>query len=204
MALMEYPLAELLTRADGRTVEWEAVGDGPPLMWVEGGPGFWAHLARPDVQMVSDLFRCHLLNAPRCGRTSPPADIAGYDLPAIIAFFEEVRDSLGLGRVSVMGHSWGGLVVAAWAAAAASMAPERPWTTKKSQLSESGPMPGRRPSHGTTPRCALSPTKTSQGIRRSTKRPGSPASIQPGRCTSPIQAPLCLRPTSPESEPRCR
>jgi len=117
MALMEYPLAEVLTRADGRTVEWEAVGDGPPLMWVEGGPGFWAHLARPDVQMVSDLFRCHLVNAPGCGRTSPPADISGYDLPAIIAFFEEVRESLGLRRVSVMGHSWGGLVVAAWAAA---------------------------------------------------------------------------------------
>jgi len=114
---MEHPLAQLLTHADGRTVEWEAVGDGPPLIWVEGGPGFWAHLARPDVQMVSDLFRCHLVNAPGCGRTSPPADISGYDLPGIIAFFEEVRESLGLGRVTVMGHSWGGLVVAAWAAA---------------------------------------------------------------------------------------
>jgi proline iminopeptidase len=63
------------------------------------------------------LFRCHLVNAPGCGRTSPPADISGYDLPSIITFFEEVRDRLGLGRVTVMGHSWGGLVAAAWAAA---------------------------------------------------------------------------------------
>src|SRR5215471_10181405 len=117
MALMEYPLAEILTLADGRTVEWEAVGDGPPLMWVEGGPGLWAHLARPDVQLVCDLFRCHLVNAPGCGRTSPPADISGYELPAIIAFFEQVRGRLGLGPVTVMGHSWGGLVAAAWAAA---------------------------------------------------------------------------------------
>ena len=117
MSLTEYPLAELLTLAGGRTVEWEAVGDGPPLMWVEGGPGFWAHLARPDVKLVSDLFRCHLVNAPGCGRTSPPADTAGYSLPAIIAFFEGVRDRLGLGQVAVMGHSWGGLVAAAWAAA---------------------------------------------------------------------------------------
>jgi proline iminopeptidase len=86
-------------------------------MWVEGGPGFWAHLARPDVELVSDLFRCHLVNAPGCGRTSPPADISGYDLPGIIAFFEQVRGRLGLGQVTVMGHSWGGLVAAAWAAA---------------------------------------------------------------------------------------
>ena len=117
MSLIEHPLAEMLTLDDGRTVEWEAVGDGPPLMWVEGGPGFWAHLARPDVDLVSDVFRCHLVNAPGCGRTSPPADTSGYALPAIIAFFEQVRERLGQGPVTVMGHSWGGLVAAAWAAA---------------------------------------------------------------------------------------
>jgi proline iminopeptidase len=69
------------------------------------------------VALVSDLFRCHLVNAPGCGRTSPPADISGYGLPGIIAFFEEVRERLDLGRVTVMGHSWGGLVAGAWAAA---------------------------------------------------------------------------------------
>src|SRR5262249_61821125 len=92
-------------------------GEGPPWVWAEGGPGVWAHLARPDVELVSDLFRCHLVNAPGCGRTSPPAEIFGYDLPGIIVFFEEVRERLGLGRVTVMGHSWGGLVAAAWATA---------------------------------------------------------------------------------------
>ena len=116
-SLIENPLAETLTMADGRTVEWEAIGAGPPLIWVEGGPGLWAHLARPDVALVSDLFRCHLVNAPGCGRTSLPADISGYDLPGIIAFFDQLREGLGLGRVTVMGHSWGGLVAAAWAAA---------------------------------------------------------------------------------------
>ena len=69
------------------------------------------------MELVSDLFRCHLVNAPGCGRTSPPADISGYGLPGIVAFFEEVRERLGLGRVTVMGHSWGGLVAGAWAAA---------------------------------------------------------------------------------------
>ena len=115
--MAEYPLAEILTLEGGRTVEWEAVGAGPPLMWVEGGPGLWAHLARPDVALVSDLFCCHLVNAPGCGRTSGPADVTGYDLTRIIAFFEEVRGRLGLGQVTVMGHSWRGLVAAAWAAA---------------------------------------------------------------------------------------
>jgi len=117
VSLIDYPLAEILTLKDGRTIEWEAVGDGPPLVWVEGGPGFWAHMARPDVALVADLFRSHLVNAPGCGRTSPPADISGYNLPSMIAFFEEVRERLGLEQVTVMGHSWGGLVAAAWTAA---------------------------------------------------------------------------------------
>ena len=102
--MIDYQLAETVTLADGRTVEWEAVGVGPPLIWVEGGPGLWAHLARPDVQMLADLFRCYLVNAPGCGRTSRPKDASGYDLPAIISFFDAVCEGLGLGPVTVMGH----------------------------------------------------------------------------------------------------
>jgi pimeloyl-ACP methyl ester carboxylesterase len=106
VSLVEYPLAEILTLEGGWTVEWEAIGAGPSLIWVEGGPGLWAHLARPDVELVSDLFRCHLVNAPGCGRTSVPADVTGYDLTRIIAFFEEVRERLGLGQALGRSLSW--------------------------------------------------------------------------------------------------
>jgi len=111
--LWSYPPAEILRLEEGRTVEWEAVGDGPPLMWVEDGPGFWAHLARPDAELVSDLFRCHLVKAPRVRAHVASRDISGSDLPGIIAFFDEVRGRLGIGQVTVTGQSLGGLVAAA-------------------------------------------------------------------------------------------
>jgi proline iminopeptidase len=119
MALIDFELAETLTLDDGRIVEWESIGDPDlaPLIWVEGGPGFWAHMARPDVELVSDLFHCHLVNAPGCGRTSQPATIMDYALEPMIEFWEDVRRALGFERVTVMGHSWGGLVAPAWAAA---------------------------------------------------------------------------------------
>jgi len=113
--LTDYPLAEISRQADGTDLEWEVIGSGPPLVWVEGGPGFWAHMARPDVQLVSDIFRAHLVNAPGCGRTSRPTDVGGYALASIVSFFEEATTSLGLRQVTVMGHSWGGLVAAVWA-----------------------------------------------------------------------------------------
>jgi len=115
--LPDFPLANLLELDDGRTVEWEVIGEGEPLVWIEGGPGFWAHLARPDVTLLADRFTCHLVNAPGCGRTSPPREPETYDLDSHVRFFEEVRQALGLGQATVMGHSWGGLVAVAWAVA---------------------------------------------------------------------------------------
>ena len=113
-----YPLAEVLGLPDGRLVEWEATGAGEPLLWIEGGPGLPAHLARPDVQLFADRFRAHLVNAPGCGRTTAPVTAAGYGLDAHVQFFDAFRRARGLGPVTVMAHSWGGLVALALALAA--------------------------------------------------------------------------------------
>ena len=115
--LAEIALANESALADGRTVEWEAVGSGEDLVWFEGGPGFWAHLARPDVALVADRFRCHLINAPGCGRTSPPANRSDYSALADVAFYEQACEALGLGPVTLMGHSWGGSLAVLFAAA---------------------------------------------------------------------------------------
>ncbi len=110
-------LQNLSVLAGRRQFEWEAVGQGRPLVWVEGGPGLPAHLARPDVELLSRWFTCYLVNGPGCGRTSAPLDsLGGYSLPAHVEFFEEVRAALGLGPVALAGHSWGGLIAPAWAA----------------------------------------------------------------------------------------
>ncbi len=109
-----FPLSTLLELPDGRVAEWEAIGSGEPLLWIEGGPGLPAHLARPDVGLLADRFQAHLVNAPGCGRSSPPVD---YSLETHVRYFDEVRDALGLERVTVVGHSWGGLVALAFALA---------------------------------------------------------------------------------------
>ena len=115
--LSAFPLRELTALDDGRMVEWEARGSGEPLLWIEGGPGLPAHLARPEAAALSDRFRVHLVNAPGCGRTSAPAGDDGYSLDAHVRFFDDARQALELGRVMVMGHSWGGLVAQAMALA---------------------------------------------------------------------------------------
>lgn len=112
-----YPLANLLELPNGAVAEWEAIGNGPPLLWIEGGPGLPAHLARPDVGLVADRFRAHLVHAPGCGRSSPPRPPEGWDLDSHVQYFDGVRRALDLGRITVMGHSWGGLAALALALA---------------------------------------------------------------------------------------
>lgn len=116
-ALSEIQLEHVLELPSGRCVEWESIGEGEPLIWIEGGPGFWAHLGRPDVALLADRFRRHLVNAPGCGRTSPPDPPTTYDLASHVRFFDEVRAALGFESVTLMGHSWGGLVALASAIA---------------------------------------------------------------------------------------
>ena len=146
-----YPLEHLLELPDGRRAEWEASGAGTPMLWIEGGPGLPAHLARPDVALVADRFRAHLVNAPGCGRSSTPTTADGYGLDAHVRYFDDVRRALGLGAVTVMGHSWGGLVALALAVAV-------PEAVERLVIIDG--TPARRPSPRMSPR--------PNGIERST------------------------------------
>ena len=96
----------------------EIVPGGPTrLLWFEGGPGFNAHLGRPDVELLSERATAYLIDAPGAGGSTPPAGEQGYSAAATAGFYEQVRRALGLGRVTVAGHSWGGTVALTYAAA---------------------------------------------------------------------------------------
>lgn len=105
-----------LALGEGRVASYDVIGSGQPLLWLEGGPGYPARLGLPDCEVVADLFRCYLVDGPGAGGSSPPDDLRGYDLPHQVAFFDRVRQELGLDSWTVMGHSWGGLLGLAYAA----------------------------------------------------------------------------------------
>ncbi len=107
---------EILALDATRQVTYEIVGQGEPALWFEGGPGFNAALGRADCEVLADRFRCHLIDAPGTGGTTAPADKRQYGAKGSAAFYEEVRQALGLGPVTLLGHSWGGTVCLAYAA----------------------------------------------------------------------------------------
>jgi pimeloyl-ACP methyl ester carboxylesterase len=107
---------ETIELGEGRRATYEVVGEGEPAIWFEGGPGFNAALGRGDCEVLAGRFRCHLVDPPGTGGTTPQREPRGYGLRGTAAFYEEVRVALGLGRATLLGHSWGGAVCLAYAA----------------------------------------------------------------------------------------
>jgi pimeloyl-ACP methyl ester carboxylesterase len=102
--------------ADGRTATYEVLGSGPPLLSFVGGPGMPARFMRPDARLFAERFSCYLIDPHGSGGSTPPHDDTSYDPEGHARFYEEVRQALNLGPVSVHGGSFGGTVALAYAA----------------------------------------------------------------------------------------
>jgi proline iminopeptidase len=100
----------------GRQATYEVVGNGEPAIWFEGGPGFNAAMGRADCELLGDRFACYLIDAHGTGGSTPPRDPRDYRAQGTARFYDEVRDALGLGPVTLLGHSWGGTVCLTYAA----------------------------------------------------------------------------------------
>ncbi|MDX6541784.1 MAG: proline iminopeptidase, partial [Gaiellales bacterium] len=88
----------------------------PVLVLVNGGPGLGHGYLRPlAASLASPSLRVAMYDQRGVGRSpAPPND--DYSLIAYVRDLESVRRSLGVARMALLGHSWGGLVAAAYAA----------------------------------------------------------------------------------------
>lgn len=98
--------------ADGRTLTYRELGEGPPLVCHPGGPGASALLFDDLAGLGSDLTL--MLLSPRGVDDSDPA--ASYGLQDYASDLDELRAHLGLDRIDLFGHSAGGFVSMVYAA----------------------------------------------------------------------------------------
>jgi pimeloyl-ACP methyl ester carboxylesterase len=107
---------ESLRTADGRTLSYRREGAGPMLVCHPGGPGFSSRYFG-DVAGLDEIFELILLNPRGSEGSDRPADARAYLTEDYVADLEELRAHLGLERMRLLGHSHGGVVAHAYAAA---------------------------------------------------------------------------------------
>lgn len=111
------PVERLLEVPGGRV--WTATyGSGPaiPLLVLHGGPGMPSHYLE-SLAELADVRPVILYDQLGCGRSDRPENPSLWTVDRAVEEVEAVRQQLGLGRMHVLGHSWGGFLALAHTAA---------------------------------------------------------------------------------------
>jgi proline iminopeptidase len=88
---------------------------GPTIVAVHGGPGLSHHYMEGLDALADSRTRVVQYDQRGVGHSTAPFT-EKYDLAAYVADLEAVRVALNTDKVILLGHSWGGLVVLAYAA----------------------------------------------------------------------------------------
>ncbi len=107
---------ERFLTADGRTLSYRREGSGPVLVCHPGGPGFSSRYF-DDLAGLGESFTLVLLNPRGTEGSDRPADPGAYRTEDYVSDLDELRAHLSLERMLLLGHSHGGVVAQAYAAA---------------------------------------------------------------------------------------
>lgn len=108
-------LSDSVQLTEGRIAAYEVIGDGPALLYFQGGPGFSAALLRHDAELLAEHFAVYLIDPAGSGGSTPPSDPSQYDHVGHARFYDEAREALGVPQATIMGISFGGIVALTYA-----------------------------------------------------------------------------------------
>ena len=101
--------------ANGVLIYYEALGHGQPLLIVHGGPGASHDYFLPYLLPLARTHRVVFIDERGSGKSEKLEDPKGYTVDNMVEDVEAVRQHLGLGRISLLGHSYGGVLAQAYA-----------------------------------------------------------------------------------------
>lgn len=98
--------------SNGVRLYYEMIGQGEPLLLLNGGPGF-SHEYLQELRMLAPYATLVFFDQRGTGK-SDNVDPQGYTIDANVEDVENLRDALQLGPCGVLGHSWGGMLAQAY------------------------------------------------------------------------------------------
>ena len=110
-----FPIQEGFVDSHGALIYYESVGRGAPLMIVHGGPGASHDYFLPYLLPLMRTNRLVFIDERGSGKSSKLDDPKQYSVANMVEDIEAVRQALDLGKISLLGHSFGGVLVQAYA-----------------------------------------------------------------------------------------
>ena len=110
-----YPVQEGFVDANGVMIYYKMLGRGAPLMIVHGGPGASHDYFLPYLLPLARHNKVVFIDERGSGQSQKLEDPSGYTVENMVEDVEVVRQALGLGKISLLGHSYGGALAQAYA-----------------------------------------------------------------------------------------
>jgi proline iminopeptidase len=110
-----YPQQEGFVDAHGVLIYYKTLGVGPPLVVLHGGPGASHDYFLPHLLPLARTHRLIFIDERGSGRSQRLQDTSLYTVEGDVEDIEAVRVALHLGKISLLGHSCGGVLAQAYA-----------------------------------------------------------------------------------------
>jgi len=110
-----YPQQEGYVDAHGVLIYFKSIGIGPPLVVLHGGPGASHDYFLPALLPLARTHRLIFIDERGSGRSQRLQDTSLYTVENMVEDVEEVRLALHLGKISLLGHSCGGVLAEGYA-----------------------------------------------------------------------------------------
>ena len=114
-APVHYQVREGFVDARGVLIYCKTLGQGSPLVIVHGGPGASHDYFLPYLLPLARKHRLVFIDERGSGRSEKLEDPRGYTVENMVEDVEAVRQALKLGRISLLGHSYGGVLAQVYA-----------------------------------------------------------------------------------------
>ena len=93
----------------GAKLYTKIIGEGPPLLVVHGGPGF-DHIHMLPFYQLSNDYRLVFYDQRASGQSTGKVDRVSITARRFVEDLEKIRTSLRLGKINILGHSWGAML----------------------------------------------------------------------------------------------
>ena len=111
----DFPIQEGYIDSRGVLIYYQTIGRGAPIVIVHGGPGGSHDYFLPYLLPLARQNRLIFIDERGSGRSQKLADPAGYTVDNMVEDVEAVRQGLVLGKIALLGHSYGGVLAQAYA-----------------------------------------------------------------------------------------
>jgi alpha-beta hydrolase superfamily lysophospholipase len=94
---------------NGTKIHYATLGEGDPVLFVHGFPDFW-YSWRDQMAALAPHFKAVAMDTRGYNLSDKPEGVDAYRMENLLADIKAVINDLGVAKVNLVGHDWGGAI----------------------------------------------------------------------------------------------